>query len=235
MIRSKLPKIYFSVDPNSTHGDFLLASLSYLANTSKIDTQIALFEIGTGGTSSKIMRSFLEENSNTKLYSFENSNQWMNVYKKKYSNHERHKIYFIQDNNWELAIQEVLDKLPIGTKILAFIDSSPWESRITAFNTLGDVADLFLIHDADYFPHNQIIGEEIEPIKYAPRNTFYYGTLKLENLGSRNYDIFAKYWVEVFPMTPGYFTGPPTLIASNHLDVAEIHLPEKSIKLPKSR
>jgi|LakMenEpi03Aug12_release.lakeMendotaPanAssembly.Ray.scaffolds.fasta_scaffold406968_1 hypothetical protein len=223
------------VDPNSTHGDFLLASMSYLANTSKIDAQIALFEIGTGGTSSKIMRSFLEENSSTKLYSFENSNEWVNVYKKKYKNHERHKIYFIHDENWELAIQDVLEKIPVGTKILAFIDSSPWESRITAFNTLAAAVDLFLIHDADYFPHNKIIGEENDPIKYAPRNTFYYGRLKLENLGSRNYDIFAKYWVEVFPMTPGYFTGPPTLIASNHLDVNEIPLPKKSMALSRSR
>lgn len=234
IVRSKLPKIYFRVDPNSTHGDFLLASMSYLTKTVEVNTQIALFEIGTGGTSSKVMRSFMEDNSNVKLYSFENSKEWLSIYKDMYESNKRHHIYSVDHNEWELVIRKALDEILVGTKILAFIDSSPWESRIAAFNTLGAVADLFLIHDADYFPHNQVMGEEIEPIKYAPQNTFYYGALKPENLGSRNYDIFAKHWVEVFPITPGYFTGPPTLIASNYLNVAEIPLPKRSIKLSNS-
>ena len=44
--------------------------------------------------------------------------------------------------------------------------------------------------------------------------------IKLMKTG--NYDSVFKYWVEIFPLKPGHFTGPPLLVASNIQDVRKL-------------
>lgn len=224
-IRSKLPPLYFSVDPNGTHRGFLNTSLSYLLDRLQAAEHLVMLEIGTGGSSSEIMRGILESNEQSTLYSFENDGTWYEIYQEDYKKHERHTILFIEKEEWESSISRVLASLESNCVVFAFIDSSPWSSRIEAMNTLKSTARVFLIHDVDYFPHNQHFGIEHSPIKFSPRNPFFYGRLKESNLGLRNYDDIADSWLEIFPQIPGYFTGPPTLVASNFINVLEIEFP----------
>lgn len=228
------PEARFHVDPNGTHQEFLSASLYFLLKSSLPNQTIQMLEIGTGGSSSKTMRSFLETYKNLQLISFENDRYWYDVYVQQYAKHERHKLVFVENETWHDELNQFLQVDNSKFRILAFIDSSPWESRVTALKLLIDKADILLIHDVDYFPHNQIFGQEIKPIRYAPANPFFYGKLKRKNLGLRNYNEIAQSWMEVFPAKPGYFTGPPTLIASNFMDVHAIPLPRSSIILGKS-
>ena len=105
---------------------------------------------------------------------------------------------------------------------MSFIDSEPWESRTEALELLKLNSKIVVVHDVDYFPRNNLWGLEIDPIKNKPINKYFYGKLKSENLGLRNYDSIFEYWVEIFPIYPGYFTGPPMLIGSNFIDVRKI-------------
>jgi hypothetical protein len=228
------PQVRFRVDPNSTHHDFLVASIDFIISRNPENSQIVMIEVGTGGTSSRVMQSYLDRFSQIRLISFENDLKWLLTYEQDYPRSDRHSLAFVEDNSWTSTIEKYLTDVPESSKILAFIDSSPWESRIQALKVLRARSDLFLIHDVDYFPHNGLMGREIEPIKYAPANPFFYGKLKSKNLGLRDYDKVAKYWVEAFPRIPGYFTGPPTLIASEKLDVREVEFPKGVIKQSES-
>lgn len=228
-IRSKLPPLYFKVDPNSTHRDFLEATILFALRKLQPSEKLIMLEIGTGGSSSEIMRKLLESNERTELYSFENDKTWYETYQKNYEKHRRHTKIFVENENWKLSINQVLNSLESDCIVLAFIDSSPWSSRIEAMNSVESIAYIFLIHDVDYFPHNNYFGTENSPIKFSPRNPFIYGKLKTSNLGFRNYDDIAKSWLEIFPQIPGYFTGPPTLVASNIINVLEIEFPRGSI------
>jgi hypothetical protein len=228
------PQVKFKVDPNGTHHDFLVASIEFLISKTPADAEIVMIEVGTGGTSSRVMRSYIERFNQMRLISFENDLKWLQTYEQNYVRNERHTLVFVENNSWTSAIENALTAVAKNVKIFAFIDSSPWESRIEALNVLKPKADLFLIHDVDYFPHNNLLGREITPIEYAPANPFFYGKLKSKNLGLRDYDDISQYWVEVFPRVPGYFTGPPTLVASATLDVRHVKLPTGAIKQSES-
>jgi hypothetical protein len=169
-----------------------------------------------------------------RLLSFENDPNWLQAYEKDYARNERHSLVFVENNTWTATIKNSLIDVAQNARVFSFIDSSPWESRIEALNILKHISDLFLIHDVDYFPHNGLIGQEITPIKYAPANPFFYGKLKSKNLGLRDYDEIAQYWIEAFPRVPGYFTGPPTLIASDTLDVRNMRLPAGALNQSES-
>lgn len=218
------------MDPNGTHRDFLVASIEFLISRNLDSRQIVMFEVGTGGTSSQVMQSYLERFRQMRLISFENDLKWLQTYKQDYPQSDRHSLVFVEGDSWTSTIKKYLDEVPEDSKILTFIDSSPWESRIHALNLLKARSDLFLIHDVDYFPHNGLMGREIEPIRYAPANPFFYGRLKSKNLGMRDYDKVVRHWVEAFPRIPGYFTGPPTLIGSENIDVNILEFPKGCIK-----
>ena len=235
LIRSKLPPLYFKVDPNSTHRDFLEATILFLLRKLQPSEKLIMLEIGTGGSSSEIMRKMLGSNEETALYSFENDKTWHETYQKNYEKHERHTILFVENEEWQSSINQVLRSLESNCLVFAFIDSSPWGSRIEAINSVKTIAHVFLVHDVDYFPHNNYFGTEYSPIKFSPRNPFIYGKLKTSNLGMRNYDDIAESWVEIFPQVPGYFTGPPTLVASDVINVLEIEFPRSSIIQSQSK
>ena len=230
-IKPKTPLFGFKVDPNSTHREFLEASIVHLLNTTPSNSKIVLYEIGTGGESSRIMYKYMSEHKNVYLVSFENNAKWFDIYRDMYPEHERHTIKNVeQDSKWPQTIENELSVLSENSVLLSFIDSAPWESRTSAFKILGGRSALTLIHDVDYFPHNKVFGYEEVGITKNPFGILRYGKLKSKFLGKRSYDDVFTSWVEVFPTVPGYFTGPPTLIGSNSLTVHEIRLPEASIR-----
>ena len=178
-----------------------------------------IVEAGSGNHSTGL---FVKELKNTdyKLISFENHKNWYTKISTKFNN-PNSKFIFIEGKSY-LGVEEYLKKESIVKIDLTFIDSSPLESRTEVKNIVKDISNIVCVHDADYFPHNKMWGEEISEIKYKPKNKLFYGKLKEETLGIRNYDSDFKYWVEIFPKRPGYFTGPPLLVASNIQDVRKL-------------
>jgi hypothetical protein len=224
IVSGAMPKMRYHIDPMSTHSDVLNAAIQFVSNRTKPDQSLILLEIGTGGKSSEIMRKFTEQNPNTKLISFENDDAWIEKYKKDYPEHPRHIICKVNSTkDWESKIISQINVIKENDMSLSFIDSAPWESRIISLKLLKNLSHLVLIHDVDYFPHNKLFGIEDEAIQFKPKNRFAYGKLKSKNLGIRTYDQEFKNWLEIFPIKPGYFTGPPTLAGSNIIDTSEIN------------
>jgi hypothetical protein len=225
-----LARYVYRVDPNGTHDIFLRTSILHLLETTQSDQSIYLLEFGTGGKSSQIMREFMEENNRIKLFSFENSVNWLNKHKNLYSASQRHELIYVVDEGWVESALTVLNLIPKGQISLAFIDSFPWSSRSSLVSAIGKHVDILLVHDVDYFPHNKIFGTELTPIQYRKTGVVRYGKLVVSLLGERNYDDVANFWVEAFPDEPGYYTGPPTLIASDIVDVRSFTWPNDTIR-----
>lgn len=225
-----MPSIKYSIDPMSTHSVFLESTLKFALNEINRNQKLILFEIGTGGKSSEIMRRITDDNSNVELISFENDINWIQMYRENYSVHPRHELCQINDlQDWETKISIKLQSIPKESYLVSFIDSAPWESRVITLNLLKDISQIVLIHDVDYFPHNKIFGVEKVAIKYKPKNRLHYGKLNSKYLGVRTYDKEFQSWVEVFPKKPGYFTGPPTLIGSNRIQILGINFDKNAI------
>lgn len=182
-------------------------------------TNPVLVETGSGDNSTGLFVKELK-NKNYSLYSFENHKAWHVKMARKYKNVNSQFIY-IEGKSY-LDIKKYLDKDSVKKIDLTFIDSNPWESRTEVKNLLSNISDIVCIHDVDYFPHNNIWGKEISEIVYKPKNKYFYGKLNEKNLGIRNYDDDFKYWVEIFPVKPGYFTGPPLLVGSNTIDIRNL-------------
>lgn len=171
----------------------------------------------------------MSEKSFIYLNSFENDSDWLNKHRSLYPTNDRFKLIEINNDDWSKPLIDTLNDVPENAMLLAFIDSNPWISRVQAMNILEKRSEIFLIHDVDYFPHNKLFGCEHSPILFKKKKLFKYGKLERANLGKRTYSDVAKYWIEVFPEVPGFYTGPPTLIASNRLNVLDIFLPEGTI------
>ena len=179
-----------------------------------------IIEIGSGDHSSKLFINQLKLNPGI-LISFENNYDWHLKVKNKHKNNKNSEFRFL-DNLSSENIKSELENLNIIDIDLSFIDSHPWESRTEAMELLRMKSKIVVIHDVDYFPRNNLWGVEIEPIKNSPRNKYFYGELKKENLGLRDYDDIFEYWIEIFPLYPGYYSGPPMLVGSNFIDVRKI-------------
>lgn len=225
----------YKVDANSTHEEFLKSSISFLLDSLLYSQELWLLEFGTGGKSSILMREFLEKHTEIKLYSFESNIEWLEKHKAAFPINSRHKLIHVENGDWSGETQTVLKEIPDNVMLLSFIDSHPWNSRVIILEILRHRSDIFLVHDCDYFPHNNIFGIELDPIQFKPTGRIRYGKLKPQHLGERRYEDVAKYWMELFPIEPGYFTGPPTLIASNRLNLSDIILPKNSITQSKSK
>ena len=197
----------------------------------KKDSLIVL-EFGTGLYSTKnisVKLNSFKENITIKnkhmFLSLDHSHEWLKKTEKdfkaieKFTNHVF--IYSGGDSkdNWIKTIKNLSLNLKGSIPDLVFIDYFPWESRTLALNEFKNIGKIIMIHDVDYYPHNNIWGEELDPIKNKPISRWRYGNLKKENLGYRDYSKIFEYWIEFFPFEPGYFIGPPTLIGSNLINV----------------
>ena len=220
----------YEVSPYGTHASFLSTCLEFVRNTS-VDNYF-LIEIGTGGESSRILRNHIRNNPKANLISMESDQEWIAKYQIEYLDHERHEIIEVSKNSsWLSELEKLVTRIGRDKIELAFIDSAPWESRTISALILRDVSKLLLIHDVDYFPGNRTWGKELEPIQFKRESKKKYGFLTKEKIGKRNYDDMFKSWVECFPVIPGYFTGPPTLIGSNFIEVKDIKFSTDSIIL----
>lgn len=192
--------------------------LKFILGSLNVEIPI-IIEAGSGDNSTGVFTNY-SKNKKFTFYSFENNKEWHKKMSKKFKNTNSKFIYLDDELYSEIRTHILNDGIE---KIdLTFIDSGPWNSRTNVKNLLTDLSNIVCIHDADYFPHANLWGNEIKPIKKRSKNKYFYGKLIKENLGLRNYDSEFTYWVEIFPSRPGYFTGPPLLVGSNFIDVRKI-------------
>jgi hypothetical protein len=235
-LRTRLEAIaksrFYAQDKYSTHAPILNASINFLHEHRIPNQRLVMLEIGTGGSSSKILQNAILKTPNSTLVSFENDYKWAKLYEEKYRPQHNWELIKKPDENWPTLLQRLLNRLHENDLLLSFIDSSPWESRTSSFEILKNRSNIVLVHDIDYFAVRGLIGTQISEIRYKPKSYFRYGKLESRNLGIRDYSQSLKYWRECFPVKPGYFTGPPTLIGSNIIDVRNVPIGKEIIKLP---
>lgn len=218
------------ISPYSTHKQFLELSLEQASFHAGNDRDLILYELGTGGSSSEVFSQFVDTSDTARLVSFENNPEWVENYDRRFSAGDRRRIVPVAaDSEWVNAITHELSLVPEDAFLLVFIDSAPWESRSDALMLCKNRADIFLVHDVDYFPGNGIFGTQISPIRKGRGSSRNPQRMRSHLLGRRNYDDVCLFWQELFPKYGATATGPPTLIGSNTVDVTNFPLPRGTI------
>lgn len=182
-------------------------------------------EIGTGGMSSEILQKALRRSPNLRVFSFENDSLWADKYLNDYPNQTHFELLrFTSADSLATHLEELISNLRDGKVSLAFIDSSPWESREVAVRALAHVAETVLVHDVDYFPRNRIFGQELVAPRFPNKMRLVHRP-RAGELGLRSYsDVFSA-WVELFPRRFASVYGPPTLLGSNLLSLEDLPIP----------
>ncbi len=170
-------------DPFGTHTPFLT---EYAKRTTG-----DIVEFGTGKISTPLLYDIVLGTPGRKLLSYENDPNWIKCLG------ERHEITLVENIDLELIRNH--PKTPAG---LVFIDNSPWKARCKVLDVYKNVADIVIVHDADYFPKHGMFGKTTD----VP-HVFDFS------------DVFLK-WELYMPDLPWPSdTGPPTLVGTNNPDI----------------
>ncbi len=182
-----------------------------------------IIEVGIGHNSTPMWVKKVDELGNIKSLHFENNLEWFEKIKSNFFSKKSKFIFFEEDSLLECFNENSINE---KTFDIAFIDSNPWETRTMALDYLKNISKITIVHDSNYFPENNYWGTIVKEIKFKPSSKYWYGSLNKEKSGERNYDDVFKYWIEISPKYPGYWTGPPTLFGSQEIDVANLIIPK---------
>ena len=166
----------------------------YIKNTSG-----DIIEVGMGDGSTGFILDLIK-GTNRKLVSLENNEGWYDKMLTIYPPSKNHIYEFYTE--YERDLQNIFDKYPQQFSI-AFIDSSPWMSRVNAMNYYRNTkkCNYIMVHDVDYFPKSKIFGKVTN--MYLDKEP----DLDFSDV-SENFRLF--YPPKPYPAP----TGPPTLIFS---------------------
>ena len=178
-----------------------------------------LIEVGIGNNSTPIFVDYVNKVNGLNSYHFENDQEWFNKISSKYKN-EKSTFFLFEGVNLESSFHE--NKIYKKEFAIGFIDSSPWESRTIAINFLKNICDILIIHDSTHFPENKLWGREVKKTKFLPDSKYWYGKINKNKAGESDYSSEFKHWIEIYPIYPGHFSGPTTLITSETIDIANI-------------
>ena len=172
-------------DPNATHQKLLY----HVANLGRGK----ILEFGAGYYSTPILYKIAQDKRG-RCMSFESNTNFVGK--------------FFDDNNMHFTIMDVTWSTffdsPLCQELvklhwdLVFVDSSPWEARLTTIEHFKNCCDYLILHDCDYFLTTGVIKDWSEHFKY--------------------------YQIYVPPKPWPYQTGPPTLLASNTIPEVKLKI-----------
>ena len=199
----------FKNHPYFTHQPFFI---EILKNTSG-----NILELGCGEGSTLMIREMIK-NTKRKLVSLESDLTWLNKYI--HLSDGTHKLYHVNASNDDTVETgniwvDFIKSMQLHDFEIVFIDSSPWSSRTSTFYHFLDKVKIIIMHDFDFFPINNIIGNVVSrEIKD--------GKVKIDcdlNGVVKNYKLFYPPF--------DYFvgsTGPATLVCSNTMGHNEFQI-----------
>jgi hypothetical protein len=127
---------------------------------------------------------------------------------------DNHEFRFVED--WPAELERPEWDEPWG---LVLVDQTDWTDRVLTVKRVRSNAEYVILHDSNASPAHGL-GCTIRPVN-GPHD-----------IGKRDYDGVFTSWREFFPPEPWpNIDGPPTLLASNRLDVQALdvnylrHLP----------
>ena len=149
-----------------------------------------IIEFGAGDGSTGLICNLIK-GTGRKLVTVENNKEWFNRIKSEFPENEQHEYVFSFD--WQTTIKS----FPKDRFDLVFIDQSPWVARQWTLDHFKDTAKYIMIHDADYFPLNNVFGKRLGEFEFDFSDCF---------------KDFRMY----YPEKPWpFWTGPPTLVGTN--------------------
>lgn len=133
------------MNPYYTHRPYLIDILDNLDYSKPIEC----LEFGIGYGSSEVFFKYAQTKENLRITAFETDRTWFDEISEKFRL-ENYNFRYIE--NWQN-----LDYLNFDKHYdFIFIDQAPWEERIRTLDSIGDCADIILLHDYDYF--NKLIN-----------------------------------------------------------------------------
>lgn len=186
-----------------------------------------ILECGCGEGSTILLKQLIQ-NTNRKLVSLESNLDWLNKYT--HLADSSHTFYHIDANNDDTMetgnkwVKHIIDN-QLNDFDIVFIDSSPWLSRKCCFDYFLNKAKVIVVHDFDYFPLHNIIGN----VTYT-ENKVYNGKRIVKH--NCNLEGVVKNY-RLFHPPEDFFagdTGPPTLVCSNTMDDDEFQSLIQSIE-----
>jgi hypothetical protein len=190
------------------------------------ETSGPIIEFGCGNGSTNLLHELCKQTGRT-LVSLDDDFLWLKKFATKYlhdgyeeDNSGWHKFYFVpgkQKNENPAHWVEFLKNFDLLNTIdfeVAFVDQSPWLARYETIVLIKDTIPYILLHDCDYFATHNILGTTITPTNYT------------KNIpGAFDFGKHFLYFTVYFPPYPwAAVTGPPTLLASNMIDVSTIEV-----------
>lgn len=180
-------------------------------------TKGPIIEFGCGDGSTKLLHEICKRDHRL-LISIDDNREWFDKCRNQFigdgyaeDNSGWHQFYFVEgkkDNlNPEHWIKFLQNFEPLQTVDfdICFVDQSPWLARHETIKLMKNRARYIVLHDCDYFPHNNIFGKEIRPIDIVDQIA-----------GVYDFSDQFKYFEVYFPKKPWVgITGQPTLIGSN--------------------
>lgn len=162
-------------------------------------------EFGTGYNSTPLLHERVAARGRT-LLSLEADPKWLGRSADLAS--PSHELRLVE--SWEAELERPTWDEPWS---VVFVDQSGWEARAATARRVAEAAELVVIHDCDALAREGLLGREEAPLR-GPRDR-----------GRRDYGEVFRSWRELFPPEPWPApTGPPTLLASNLLDVDTIRV-----------
>jgi hypothetical protein len=191
--------------PYMTHRPVLRSILSLIKDK-------PILELGCGKGSTDIIHQYAVS-KNINVTTIESDEAWLAQYD--YCKNDLHELVCIKDFiDW---VPYIVDKNTNWG--LVFIDQGSWESRRDCLLSLKDKADFIILHDACYYPKNNIFGkctEEVEINCCSKLNSYCPCPNNVKNF-KRSYD-------DIFVYSKEYNSpyGPPTLLGSNFVDISNL-------------
>jgi hypothetical protein len=200
-LTNSLKDLNWMGDASGTHKPVLRGVIDKLSVT----RPLKVLELGCGLNSTPILVMAKMQGKVEQLITIDSDPQWALKMEEalKINGNNSHKINTTTIEDWYHTLRP-LKNIEFD---FIFVDSSPWSSRTMALDLFIKSKAVFLVHDVDYFPHNGIWGRELQSLQNQTER------------GRRIYSEFS-FWAEFFPNQHIIDTGPPTLIASNHVDVS---------------
>ena len=162
-----------------------------------------VIEFGIGYGSTGFLRNLLA-GTGRRLVSIESNAEWLDIMRAEFPESKEHSYVHCED--WGNYINEFKYDREIS---IIFIDQNSWDARVSTCETLKGMTEYVIMHDADYFPGNGVLGRITDgSLPYSDELKYDFSSV----FGGERGVAYRLY----FPPAPWSERrhGPPTLVGS---------------------
>lgn len=170
------------------------------------DNRKPILELGSGDGSTPYLHA-LACLHKVKLTTLDNDEKWLSNYT--HLRGEYHALHALPQKCGASVWVDRMRSMGLSNQKwgVVFIDQHPWAARVAAIEMFKTQADWIIVHDADYFPEQNLLGTCIRKVSKDTPGIYDFS------------DVFTQ-WKMYWPPTPWCSpTGPPTLVGTMRSDL----------------